>query len=127
MKKLSLNIMRTLELMEGLKGLDRPDKDEGPAFKFSGGVRMRNARNLRKLGDIVQAYEDAKRVLQLKIPDKPSDSERASAQRTLLEMAGEMVAVELETSTEAELRLEQNPIPVGVLAALMPIIEDEAA
>jgi len=122
---LKLPAPRLNDLFVGIAGLDNPGEGKDP-YKFSGTMRMRNARNLTKVRDVLHVYEAQRRRFQTEMPAKASPEQEKETQKDLLALSETEHELALETFTEAELQLERNPIPITVLSGIMPLLEDIA-
>ncbi len=132
---LKMTAPQLFEVHQGIVGLDGRETEGKPGaekpYKFSASFRIRNAKNLAKLKAELQIYEAERRKVQLDgpVPDKDGRGDPKAERESLREqneLANVVHEITLETSTEEELRLEQNPISVQTLALLWPLIEGDA-
>lgn len=131
---LKLPAIKLSELLNGLVGLDGAtgDRERSP-YKFSAGFRLRNGRNVFKVKEVLHVYEAERRKLSMRLPIVADEKVKTKAEKELerevqleiIDLGNEPHEMELETSTEHELGLEKNPIPVSVLGCIAPLIEME--
>lgn len=96
------------------------------SYVFTAATRFTLAKNIAKLQPLAKAYQDAfnAKVKEIsggesKVP-KEKEAQFLEELRPLQEQEEE---VELTKITEADMKLEVNPIPGSVLANLLPIIQ----
>lgn len=111
-------------------------------YEFSPRVRLKIAKNIMRLTAVVDAYSRTRNGLIIQISggksiiQQPQDRTDKAAvseyERQMADLArldelllGECHDIDLDTISEDELNLKSNPIPVAVLAAMAPIMEDE--
>ncbi len=120
--KLTMTVQQANELASGIMGLDQDVKDPSKHYKFSVSFRVRHARNLGKLREVLQAFEVNRNQVVMDLNDLPQGEKEKAAQKAIWALQSEKFVFELETFKEEELQLERNPIPVTFLAALQPLL-----
>jgi hypothetical protein len=129
--KMSIN--QVIGLQKAISGLDSytdTDATGKPVTKrymFSVPTRIILAQDSAALNLISSAVQAQQTTLLSDISGgagylKPGSPETAKFNLESLKLGEQQEPVELDTLTEADLGLERNPIPTGVLAALTPII-----
>jgi len=128
---MKLTTQSALRLIDALKHFDVPPASvDGKAarepYKLAGSARMAIALNLARLLEVAEAYQKARNGLvydhgnggTMVADARLAEFEKAHA--ALLEGQCEVNLVCLST---ADLQLDDNPLPVTVIAGLMPIID----
>lgn len=116
-----------------LDGYDRAVKDGAnerivnEKYKFERGFRSAMSRNMSALKPIIEAFDKERQALQVEYgahnctaTPSPECIKFNIEERRLLALEHK---ASLFTIAEAELKLDQNPIPIAILSALDPIME----
>ena len=127
MKITTRSALRLVAALQSFDLLTEAPGGEKTPFKIEGQVRLKMARNISRLQEIVQAYQKTRNgfIYTLAEPGqtqvKPENlGEFERQDDALLSVVND---VELLRIAESELQLEVNAVPVSTLAALMPLLE----
>ena len=127
MKITTQDAIRLVAALQSFDQVAETAEGEKCSFKLDGSTRMKMARNITCLQEIVQAYQKTRNGLVYSLaepgknevkPDSVGEFERQH--EALLALINE---VQLLRISEEELRLDVNPVPVKTLAALMPLLD----
>lgn len=126
----ALNCLAALSALDGRRRVVKDGGEEKIVFEpytFTGATRMAIARNIASLQAEQKSYEEARNGLikQMSGGGDTVPSDKVTEFTQEVEKLLYSDSISLKSISESDLNLTVNPIPSSVIAALLPIIEDQ--
>ncbi len=122
----ALNISAGLRALDSYQARDKEGKPYASPYNFSGVTRMNIATNIDRVGAVLKTYQatlnEVIKTMSGGTGTVPGDK-MANYNVEVLKMLAAPAGVSLAKIKEADLKLDENPIPGSVLGLLLPIID----
>jgi len=128
---MSLSTQQIIRIVEALQHFDTPQQGQADgsrkAYTLAGTVRMAMAKNIARASEVINAYQKARNAIVYELAEGGSTvppgklAEFEKAHQALLDERHDVTFIRLK---ETLFNLDENQVPVWVLASLMPIVLD---
>ncbi len=128
MSKVKITYLEALNALAALNRLDGyKDGDQTKPYRFAPQALISIAKGIRSLKGVAEDYETARVALAKQFNPQPKEGDESYPLfvEAINKLLSEEVEIEVSRVKLSSLKLDDNPVPPGLLAQIFPLVEED--